>query len=171
VRASGWRRLAAWGVDCAAALLWAGVLAAVVWPQRNRFLLARLAEHPVLENLVGFAALVLPVTLALAWAEHRWGRTPGKRVAGVRVVARSRGGAFSPRRALARNAVKVALPWAVGHAAVFVLAGGAAAPGPGGILLLALSYLLPLVTLVGIFARGRRTPHDVVARTEVVLAR
>ena len=171
MRASGWRRLLAWGVDCTAALLWAGVVAAVVWPQRNRTALLRLAEHPALENLVGFAVLVLPVTVVLAWAEHRWGRTPGKRLTGLHVVGRPEGSAPSVRQSLARNAVKVALPWGIGHAAVFVLADGAAAPGPTAIGLPVLSYVLPLVTLVGVFARGHRPPHDLVARTDVVPAR
>jgi uncharacterized RDD family membrane protein YckC len=171
VRAGGWPRLLAWGVDCVAALLWAGVLAAVVWPQRDRTALVRLAEHPALENVVGFAVLVLPVTVALAWAEHRWGRTPGKWLTGLHVVGRPEGSAPSVRQALARNAVKVALPWGIGHAAVYLLADGPATPGTPAIVLTGLSYVLPVVALVGVFVRGRRTPHDLIARTDVVPAR
>jgi len=173
VRAGGWRRLQAWGIDCVAALLWAAALAGVVWPQRNRPLLLALSVHPALENLVGFAVLVLPVTIALAWAEHRWGTTPGKRLTGLHVIARSERSTPSARQALARNGVKVALPWAIGHAAVFLLvhdadvAGGAAAPGAPAIGLLLLSYVLPLVTVACVFARGRAL-HDVIADTEVV---
>jgi uncharacterized RDD family membrane protein YckC len=166
----------AWGLDGAAALLWAVALAGVVWPQRNRTFLLALSEHPALENLVGFAVLVLPVTVAFAWAEHRWGATPGKRLTGLHVVARTGRSAPSARQALARNGVKVALPWAIGHAAVFLLvhdadvAHGAAAPGAPAIGLLVLSYVLPIVTLVGVFAGGRAL-HDVVAGTEVVTGR
>jgi uncharacterized RDD family membrane protein YckC len=165
VRVSGRRRLLAWCADTGLVLGWAGVLAAVVLPRRSAPVLVALSEHPWAENAVAVAVLVAPVTAVLAWAEHRWGRTPGKRAAGL-VVVGADGGPPSLGRALVRNAGKVALPWTLGHVGVYAVAGGAA-PTVGTGAVLAAAYLVAVVWLGAAFTRRGRTPYDVLAGTWV----
>ena len=170
VLASGWRRIAAWAVDAAGALTWAGVLAAGAWPQQDHPTLARLAHGGPAADAVGFIVLIAPVTAALSWAEHRWGRTPGKALMGLHVMSRTGGRAPSLTQALTRNALKVALPWSIGHAAVFALvdSGRTLLPPPTwAAWVTGLSYVLPLTYLVALFTRTGRTPYDMISGTRV----
>jgi uncharacterized RDD family membrane protein YckC len=90
---------------------------------------------------------------------------------GVRVVALD-GGRVSFGAALLRNALKVALPWIVGHATVFAFSTthitGAT---PTWLWVLTISaYVLPIVYVVSLFVRNGRTPYDLTAGTHVTIA-
>ena len=66
--------------------------------------------------------LIVPATVWLAaWESSRSAATPGKRLLGLRVRV-LREGDVGRRRAAARNVLKVALPWELGHTAAFLLA-------------------------------------------------
>jgi uncharacterized RDD family membrane protein YckC len=112
------RRVAAWGIDWLIISLYAGALVPVG---------LLLVEHsvrlsPMGWNAVSFVILIVPATVWLAACEARErGATPGKRLLRLRVRT-LRGGRLGWRRALARNAIKIALPWELGHTGAFLLA-------------------------------------------------
>ena len=159
-----WRRLAAWIIDCLCALGWAAVTAAVGVP----LLLAGVIRPSglVLLNVIGAVVVVVPVTVGLAVLESRTGATWGKRALGLRVEAP--GGTLSFGRALARNALKVALPWLIGHAAVFAVV--TSPSSAGAVVLLLLAYVLPVTWIVTLFVPPGRTPYDRIAGDVVVRA-
>lgn len=171
-RASLPRRLVAFGVDylviavyiVALWLISTGVAALGLVP-------AGAFADPVRGQLIGFGLLTLPVVLYFAlWEGSSRGATPGKRAAGLRVVAA--GGAQLPwGRSLLRSALKF-VPWELAHACLWRIPGW---PGPaeaiptgvalglGVVWLLVASYLL-----MPIVSRSRQTPYDRVAGTSVV---
>ena len=82
---------------------------------------------PVGWNALSFACLVLPTTLWLAcWEAGDRAATPGKRVLQLRVD--HDGGRPSWLRSVARNGLKVAVPWELGHTAAFALASSTSSP-------------------------------------------
>ncbi len=110
--------------------------------------------------------LTVPVTLWLAWWEATRHATPGKRVFGLQVVGDDDvgGRGVSLRQAVLRSAVKVTLPWELGHAALWQtwdrrVTGLAAA-------LFVLAYVVVGMQFVLLF-RGGRPIHDRLARTVV----
>jgi uncharacterized RDD family membrane protein YckC len=152
-----WRRLAAWLLDCLCVLGWVVLVAAIGVP-----LYLAGAIRPtglLLLNAIGAVLIVVPVTLGLAALEARFGATWGKRVLGLRVEAVD-GAPPSFGRALVRNALKVALPWLIGHAAVFAVV---TAPSAGADVLLALAYVLPILWIVTVIVPPGRTPYDRIA--------
>lgn len=110
-------------------------------------------------NAGAFVLLVVPATVWLA-AWERGGRraTPGKRLLGLRVAGRV---GWGP--SLTRNALKLALPWELGHTTVYAFVSGSDAVGTVSAIL---AYGL-MFTYLGIAAAGRRTPYDRVAGTRV----
>ena len=80
------------------------------------------------------------------------------------------GARVSWRRTLARNALKVAVPWTIGHAAAFnIVASSGASTVPVQVwLLTAVAYALPIVYVVTLFVGSGRTPYDRIAGTTVV---
>jgi hypothetical protein len=73
--------------------------------------------------------------------------------------------------ALVRNALKIGVPWLIGHAAVFAITTGSADGGdvPAGVwVLTAAAYVVPLVWIVSLFIAGGRTPYDRLSGTTVV---
>ena len=163
-----WNRLLAWIVDWACVLLWAVVTAVIGVP----LYLAGLTPHLSVGALNVLAAIVLivPVTFVLAALEStsREG-TLGKRLRRLRVVDSRTGERVSYPRALARNALKIALPWAIGHAAVFgIVEASASGTVPPPIwVVTALAYVLPIVYVVSLFIGTGRTPYDHLTRTSV----
>jgi uncharacterized RDD family membrane protein YckC len=123
---------------------------------------------PVLGNAIGFITLIVPITLAAAGfdgtARHA---TPGKRALRLRIESRGDGPGFA--RGLLRNAVKYALPWELGHTAVFALVGSTRAPTLGVTIVLIAAYGIPILSLVLLLVTGRAL-HDRVARTSVATA-
>jgi uncharacterized RDD family membrane protein YckC len=163
-----WRRLLAWWVDWLCIMAWAAVIAVIAVPLYLSGALRDLG--PVAQNVVSAAALVIPVSLAFAVLESsRLHATLGKRVAGLTVV-----GADGTRvgfwRALLRNLVKIAVPWAIGHAAVYALTGSSGAtPTVWLVLLTAAAYVLPTIWLVTLFVGAGRTPYDRLSGTGVTV--
>jgi uncharacterized RDD family membrane protein YckC len=187
-----WRRLLAWLIDWMCVLAWCAVVAAVGIP----LYLAGVTRNvdPVTLNVVAAITVVVPATLGLAALEAgRLHGTLGKRALGIRVVglpatnAASEDGAAdiaagaSFGAAVLRNALKIALPWIIGHAAVIALVttsaegtasgSGAYASAPVWVWVLTFAaYVLPIVYVVALFVRRGRTPYDAASRTAVVRA-
>lgn len=112
----------------------------------------------------------LVATLLAARAESGPRRaTWGRRRAGLQVQDLMTGEAISPRRALARNTVKILLPWQAGHiTTIAALWGGFEERDP-----LAYGASVVVYGLMGAFAvtclRGSgRGPHDLLAGSVVV---
>jgi uncharacterized RDD family membrane protein YckC len=162
-------RLLAWVVDWACILVWVAITAAVGVPL---FLagVTRGLSIPAL-NVVATIILVLPVTVGLALLEASTREsTFGKRVRRLRVVDWRTGSRVPFGRTLLRNAVKVAIPWTLGHAAVYALVAGDpdAPPTVGVWVLTAVAYVLPIAYVVSLFVGDGRTPYDHLARTRVL---
>ncbi|MFF1635702.1 RDD family protein [Leifsonia sp. NPDC058248] len=162
-------RLLACVVDWACILVWVAITAAIGIP----LFLAGVTDGlsiPAL-NVVATIVLVLPVTVGLALLEASSREsTLGKRVRRLRVVDASTGSPVPFGRTLLRNVVKVAIPWTLGHAAVYALvASDPDAPPTGGVwVLTAAAYALPIVYVVSLFGGDGRTPYDRLARTRVL---
>jgi uncharacterized RDD family membrane protein YckC len=164
------RRLLAWLVDWACILVWVGITAAVGVPL---YLAGVVPPQGALAlNIIAALVVVVPIVVAAGILESRsGGATPGKRL--LRLGVRRDGGAPSFGAALARNALKIGLPWIVGHAAVYaiVLTSASASEVPAWVwVLTALSYVLPLVYVATLFVGAGRTPYDRVAGTRVLRA-
>jgi hypothetical protein len=179
----GTRRLAAWIVDWLIVSIYPAALVPLGLLLASRsFTLPSLAW-----NLVTFAGLIAPVTLWLAWWECTRAATPGKRLLHLRVTPGPQRGEPasltgesnpdhirqpvdrherpSARKAMARNALKVALPWEVAHTGIFILTDEGAGGGRprlrhglyrGGVPHRALVCHLPL----------RRQPHSALRRRD-----
>ena len=121
-------------------------------------------------NLIASLILVVPVTLALAGLESSPREASlGKRVLRLRVVRVGTGAPVSLWRALARNTLKVAVPWIIGHAAVYGIVASSDGTVPAPVwLLTAVAYVLPIAYLVSLFVGSGRTPYDRIAGTTVV---
>ncbi|WP_435094623.1 RDD family protein [Clavibacter michiganensis] len=165
-------RLLAVLIDWLFMSVWIGLVAAVMVPL---FLVGATASlPPVAENAVAALVTVVPITIALAVMESGPRQsTPGKRARRLVVRDARTGDALPFRRALLRNAVKIALSWAVGHAAVYAIVGASGATGasggtsasvpPGVEALTAIAYVLPAVWLVTLLLGSGRTPYDRIA--------
>jgi uncharacterized RDD family membrane protein YckC len=121
-------------------------------------------------NAIGLALVIAPATAWATWREARpRGATPGKRLLRLRVLD-GRAEALVPvSRTLARNVIKIALPWELGH----TVALGYAYTGSGNVpawlwVLTAIIYGWLLVNLILLIIPSRKPVHDRVARTIVV---
>lgn len=151
-------------VDVVCMVPWIGVVAAagaVLWSSgftRN--------FDPGAANIVGFVTLIVPVTIAASGfegaARHA---TPGKRLLRLR-VDRWRGGGVGFVRSLLRNGIKYAVPWELGHTAVFALFGSTSVPSPTTVIVLAAAYAIPLLSLALLLVNGVSL-HDRIAGTRV----
>jgi len=166
-----WSRLAAWLIDWLLVLEWVAILAAVGIPLFLNGVTSQLSV--VTLNLIATLALVVPVTIGLAVLESGdRGATVGKRVRRLEVVTATTGTPASMKRTLLRNVLKIAVPWTIGHAAVYgiVTTDAAAAPAPSVWILTAIAYVLPLVYVVSLFVGSGRTPYDRISGTTVRVA-
>lgn len=122
-------------------------------------------------NVFGFLALVAPVTAWLGWRETGpRAATPGKRRQGLRVVAAATGAPVGYARALLRNALKVALPWQLGHQVAFGFAVlGEREVGAGLIAVSAVCYAIIGLYLAGLLLGSGRTLYDRLSGTGVVV--
>jgi uncharacterized RDD family membrane protein YckC len=157
--ASGWRRLAAFGVDYGIIAAYLGVLFLVGVLGRAADLLPSRVTTPsarIIGQLAAIAVLTVPVTLWFAWWEAApRDATPGKRLLGLR-VSRLDGGALSWPRSLLRSAARIAVPWELAHTGVW----NSLWPGPEGPVSLALFAVangLLVLNLVLLFV-GARLP-------------
>lgn len=164
-RRSGARILATL-IDIACMLPWIGVVAAAGAVLASTGVTR--ATDDVTGNVVGFITLIVPITIAAAGFDgsprHA---TPGKRLLRLRVGSESGGPGFF--RALVRNAVKFALPWELGHTAVFALVGETGPTPLWVVIVLGATYTIPIVSLVLLLGTGRPL-HDRIARTSVASA-
>lgn len=162
------RRLLAWLIDW----LWILILPAALVPVG--WLLGRLgvAFTAAGANLFGFLALVLPVTLWLAWREAApRSATPGKRGRGLRVVAATTGAPVGFGRTLLRNLLKVTIPWQLGHTVAFGFATlGDAQVGFGLVVVSVACYGLMIAYVLALFIGDGRTPYDRLSGTVVLAA-
>lgn len=128
---------------------------------------AGVAVHPLLIQAIAFTVLTLPVVLVLAYLDSEQGRgTFGKRRFGLSVVGRD-GAQIRFGRSLVRALIKVALPWELAHAALWqVVAGGS---GTLIILLYVACYAVVIVQVLLAVVGSRRTIHDRVTETSVVV--
>ncbi|MBO0811348.1 MAG: RDD family protein [Microlunatus sp.] len=157
------RRLLAWGIDWCCILGWVAVVAAVGIPLYRAGVVS--LAGLLAQNLVGLV-VIIPVVAAAAWRESSPGSaTPGKRALGLSVRYRSAGRRLP--RALLRNVLKIGLPWAIGHLAVFAIVdAGDQLPGWVG-WLTAAAYLLPVLWVVSLALPGARTIYDRLSGTDV----
>jgi uncharacterized RDD family membrane protein YckC len=159
-----WRRIAAWVVDWLIISAWAAALVPL------GLLLVDRSVPSLGWNAVSFVVLIVPATVWLAaWEGGRSGATPGKRLFGLRVRV-PQVGDVGWRLAAVRNALKVALPWELGHTAAFLLAD----PKASGLTMLfsiafgVLACALAAGYVASLFIGIGRTPYDYAAATHVV---
>ena len=167
-----WKRLLAWIVDWLIILVWVAVVAAVGVPL---YLTGITIAMPVLWlNVVATVTLVVPITVLLAGLEASAKEASlGKRLARLRVVSLRAGDRLSFGRAMVRNSLKIAVPWVIGHAAVYgiVSTSGSAIVVPMWIwVVTGLAYVLPVTYLVSLFVGTGRTPYDRLSGAAVVAA-
>lgn len=155
-------RAAAYGLD---ALGYAGIAAAMV-----PFGLANYALQGTPSRPAVLAVSLLPPVLATAWAARAESgprhATWGKRRLGIRVSGSVGEAGFG--HALLRNAVKILLPWQLGH----VVAIGAAhgdfdTMRPSTMIATGLLYVIAALFAVLMLRRSGRGPHDLLAGTRV----
>ncbi|GAA4371678.1 hypothetical protein GCM10023166_21100 [Paeniglutamicibacter cryotolerans] len=123
-------------------------------------------------NLVATLVLVAPVTVGLAVLESGVREaTIGKRARQLIVVNVTTGQRISMKRALLRNALKIALPWTIGHAAVYgiVRTSMTGSVPPAIWVVTAIAYVLPIAYVVSLFIGSGRTPYDRISGTSVVI--
>lgn len=158
----------AWLVDWLCFVVWLALLAAVGIPL---YLLGVTGQwSAVTTNVVSALVTAVPLTVFLAVLESGARQASvGKRALGLKVVGVPDGGRLSFGAALLRNALKVAVPWTIGHAAAIALVGSATV-GPGLATLTAAAYVLPVVYVLTLFVGTGRTPYDRAGRARVVRA-
>ena len=156
------RRIAAYVVDVTA-------LAIVLVPIASIVALAVGTEN-VSGGEVWVRSLVLisiPAWTYFVVTEHRWGAGLGKRLIGLRTATAGEAVPPSWGQALVRTAVTLA-PWEMIHLAFFGLAPQLGEVTSGQIVLAILAYVLIAAYVVVTFrSEGRRSPADLLARTEV----
>lgn len=158
------RRLAAYAVDCARYL---GVAATTV-PAGLIAARAGLGGSRRFVLLASVVPVAVSTTIA-ALAEVR-GATYGKRKFGL-ALERSGGGALSMRSALARNVVKIAIPWHFGHVvAIGAMFGGFERPERSLIAASVVTYGMIGEGIWGILHKSGITVHDMIAGSRVVEA-
>lgn len=157
------RRLLAGLIDLALMLAWVVLVAAVGVPLYLAGVTG--AVGPLVLNLIGLAAVVVPVTLGLTFAEcGRYEATPGKLKLGLRVRTET-GDRITWPRSLLRNLLKLGLPWTLGHLGAIAVASGGGWDAQLGAVL---SMLVPAAYLASLFTRSGRTIYDHLAGTIVI---
>lgn len=154
------RRLAAFAVDWLCIIAYAALLVPL-----GILLYDRLdGLNAWLLNAGSFVLLVVPATVWLAaWERGGVRATPGKRLLRLQVTDGA-GGSLGWSRSLLRSGLKLALPWELGHTAVYSLQSGSDVLGT---VCAALAYGLLFVYLGYAIASGR-TPYDRVSGATVI---
>lgn len=134
-------------------------------------LVRRVADGRPSRRLV-LALSAIPPVAATLWAARRESSTAsatwGKRRLGLRVMADEDGSPLPYRRALVRNATKIALPWQLGHTvAIGAAFGGFDDADPLTIVATAVTYPL-MAAMIGTVSLGSgRALHDRLARSHI----
>ncbi|MGC4937257.1 RDD family protein [Kribbella sp. DT2] len=140
-----------------------GVLAAVTLLRRSRQPVGeRRDPDPATLRLMVAAGVTVPLSCALAVADATGG-SPGKRALGLAVHDAASGSGPTFRQALVRSALKTAVPWELGHQAVWDFRSGNTRRGS----LLAAGAYLALGAQAAAIIRNRPTYADRAAGTEV----
>lgn len=156
------RRGLATAIDYTAMAVPLGVLAAITLLRRRRHPGAALPDvSPTKVRVLVAVGLTMPLSAALAATEAAGG-SPGKRALGL-TVRDETGTQPSYPQALARTVAKTALPWELGHQAVWEFR----ADNPRRGAVLAAGAYLALGLQAAAIIRGRRTYPDHVAHTRV----
>jgi uncharacterized RDD family membrane protein YckC len=156
------RRLAAYAIDVTA-------LAVVLIPIAT--IVSLVLGNEGLSGIQVWMRSLFPISIP-AWTyfvvtEHRWGGGLGKRLTGLRTVAMGADAPPSWGAALARTAVTLA-PWELIHLAFFGLAQQLGEVTSGQIVVATVAYvLMAAYVVVTLRTGGRRSPADLLARTEV----
>lgn len=158
------RRLLATAVDDGLVAVLLGILALI-----NVLAIKRGRRGLMLRGKVRLlvpCVITVPVVVGLGVAEHSGG-SPGKRAMGLRL---SRAGSLDLEPptwsgAISRSLLKTALPWEIGHQAVWQLRGDR--PRSGGVLAAA-AYGLLILQVIGAARRDGRTYADLAGATVVV---
>ena len=119
-------------------------------------------------NAIGFALVIAPATVWAAWWETRpRGATPGKRLRRLQVVGERTKALPSPRQALLRNVIKIAVPWELGHTVALGLADAGNQVPVWLWALNAITYGWVLGNVVLLFLPSGQPVHDRLAGTLV----
>jgi uncharacterized RDD family membrane protein YckC len=124
---------------------------------------------PAAWNAVAFLLLIVPATLWLAgWEGATRAASPGKRLLRLTVVTPGRV-RLGWRRGLARNGLKIALPWELGHTAAFLVSDPTASRSlvATGLACAAISCSLAATYVASLFVGTGRTPYDRATLTRV----
>jgi uncharacterized RDD family membrane protein YckC len=117
-------------------------------------------------NLFSLALVVLPVTIAFTVLEAgRYEATPGKLKLGLRVRSDPWGDRLTWPRSLARNLLKLGLPWTLAQSAALALVSDPALDAIAGA---AFAAIVPLAYLVSLFMGDGRTIYDWITGTQVI---
>lgn len=158
-------------VDWLCILVWVALIATIGIPLYLAGITGGLTI--LAQNIIAVIILVVPVTLSFAGLESSAREASiGKRVCHLRVVNSPTGQRVSYPRALARNTLKIAVPWTSGHAAVFgIVASTAAGSIPPSVwLVTAFAYALPIAYVASLFFGTGRTLYDRISGTTVTKA-
>ena len=133
-----------------------------------------LFASPVVQDVVAFLTLILPVVLYFALQEGSpRGATWGKRKAGIRVVSAT-GAELTRRQALVRSLLKF-LPWQIAHTSIYHVEGWPLAPEqPTPLVMVGFVLVYALVgiyVLSALISKRHRTPYDWVAGSVVIIDR
>ena len=159
-------RLAAFALDAATYL----IIPALLLPVGLLLIRYGVTPSAVAVNAIGLALVIAPATAWATWREARpRGATPGKRLLRLGVIDESTEAFALAWRSLARNVIKIAVPWELGH----TVALGYAYTGSGNVpvwlwVLTAIIYGWLLVNLILLIIPSRKPVHDRVAGTVVV---
>lgn len=166
------QRLAAFAVDWCVIAVYGLALFGVVVALNGGVPQVSAPYNPLLNQLVGFACLTLPVMVYFVASEYRGGATLGKRVLGIRTVSINSKN-LTLRQASVRTALKF-IPWEMAHFCThqFVAANTEnREAGAVTLAVLAVVYLLAGLYLAMLFLRkDHRTAYDLAADTQVVRA-
>lgn len=155
-------RAAAYGLD---ALGYVGIAAAMV-----PFGLANYALQGAPSRPAVLVVSLLPPVLATVWAARAESgprqATWGKRRLGIHVSGAAADSGF--RHTLLRNAVKILLPWQLGHVvAIGAAHGDFETMRPSTMVATGLLYAIAALFAVLMLRRSGRGPHDLLAGTRV----
>ncbi|MGC3993889.1 MAG: RDD family protein [Propionicimonas sp.] len=158
------RRLLAGLIDLGLMLAWALLAGAVILSLAAAGSLGGIGLLGV--NVVGIAAVVLPVTVGLTALEAgRYEATPGKLKFGLRVRHDPGGERVGWGRSFVRNLLKLGLPWTLLHLAVVSAAIGG---GPAAWAGLVLGVAVAAGYVVSLIRGDGRTVYDHLAGTMVI---
>lgn len=162
-------RLAAFALDAATYL----IIPALLLPVGLLLIRYGVTLGAVAVNAIGLALLIAPATAWATWREARpRGATPGKRLLRLGVIDESTDALVSARRSLARNVIKIAVPWELGHTVALGYVYTASTNVPVWLwVLTGIIYGWLLLNLILLIIPSRKPIHDRMAGTIVVRTR